>query len=99
MARDSTSSFWDGGGGVPGLLAAFLATDRAVAQAKFADLPPFVAAFFEHLPVVGTPEDALQRVQAMVEAGFRYVIFIIMPGDEETVRLLADQVIPHVTGA
>ena len=47
--------------------------------------------------MVGTPEDALQRVQAMIAAGFRYVIFIIMPGDEETVRLVAEQVLPNVT--
>jgi alkanesulfonate monooxygenase SsuD/methylene tetrahydromethanopterin reductase-like flavin-dependent oxidoreductase (luciferase family) len=46
-----------------GLLAAFIAKDRAAAQTKFAGLPPFVAAFFEHLPVVGTPDDAVQRVQ------------------------------------
>jgi alkanesulfonate monooxygenase SsuD/methylene tetrahydromethanopterin reductase-like flavin-dependent oxidoreductase (luciferase family) len=82
-----------------GLLAAFVAEDPAAAQAKFAGLPPFIAAFFEQLPVVGTPEDAVARVQTMIDAGFRYVIFIIMPGDEETVRLLAKQVIPHVAVA
>ncbi len=43
--------------------AAFIAEDRAAAQAK----------------------------------GFRYVIFIIMSGDEETVRMVAEQVLPNVT--
>lgn len=76
-----------------GLLAAFIAEDRVAAQAKFAALPPFMAAFFEQLPVVGTPEDAVRRVRAMVEAGFRYVIFVVMPGDEETLRLLAEHVL------
>jgi alkanesulfonate monooxygenase SsuD/methylene tetrahydromethanopterin reductase-like flavin-dependent oxidoreductase (luciferase family) len=82
-----------------GLLAAFLAADLGEAQAKFAGLPPFIAAFFEQLPVVGTPQDAVSRVQTMIDAGFRYVIFIIMPGHEETVRLVAEQVIPQVTSA
>lgn len=81
-----------------GLLAAFLAEDRAAAEAKFADLPPFVASFFEHLPVVGTAADAVPRVRTMVEAGFRYLIFIVMPGDEATLRLLAEAVISAVMG-
>jgi hypothetical protein len=32
-------------------------------------------------------------VQAILEAGIRYVIFIVMPGDEETLRLLAEHVL------
>ena len=79
-----------------GLLAAFLAEDPESARAKFAGLPPELAAFFEQLPVVGTPEDALPRVRAMLAAGMRYVIFIVMPGDEETLRLLAERVLPAV---
>ena len=43
-----------------------------------------------------TAEDALPRVRAMLDAGMRYVIFIVMPGDEETLRLLAEQVLPAV---
>ncbi|MDQ3656816.1 MAG: LLM class flavin-dependent oxidoreductase [Chloroflexota bacterium] len=82
-----------------GLLAAFISEDSVAAQAKFDGLPPFLLAFFEQLPVVGTPDDAVQRVQTMIEAGFRYVIFIVMPGDEETVRLLAEHVLPVATAA
>lgn len=81
-----------------GLLAAFLAEDPAAARAKFASMPPFIASFFEHLPVVGTPAEAVPRLQSMVDAGFRYVIFIVRPGDEETLRLLAEAVIPAVMG-
>jgi len=55
-----------------------------------------MVAFFEQLPVVGTAEDALLRVRAMLEAGIRYVIFIVMPGDEATLRLLAERVLPAV---
>lgn len=66
------------------------------ARNKFAGLPPEMVAFFEQLPVVGTAEDALLRVRAMLEAGIRYVIFIVMPGDEATLRLLAERVLPAV---
>ena len=79
-----------------GLLAAFLAEDAAMARTKFGHLPPEMVGFFEQLPVVGTAEDALPRVRAMLDAGMRYVIFIVMPGDEETLRLLAEQVLPAV---
>ncbi|MBA2468920.1 MAG: LLM class flavin-dependent oxidoreductase [Chloroflexia bacterium] len=82
-----------------GLLAAFISEDTVAAQAKYDGLPPFLAAFFEQLPVVGTPDAALQRVRTMLEAGFRYVIFIVMPGDEEAVRLLAEHVLPVAAGA
>ena len=77
-----------------GLLAAFLAEDAGAARAKFAGMPPELVAFFEQLPVVGTAEGALPRVRAMLAAGIRYVIFIVMPGDEETLRLLAERVLP-----
>ena len=80
-----------------GLLVTFLAESPAAARAKFNGLPPDLRAFFEHLPVVGTPEDAIQRVQATLDAGFQYVIFIVFPFDPETLRLLAERVIPAVT--
>lgn len=79
-----------------GLLAAFLAEDAGAAQAKFAALPPELAAFFEQLPVIGTAEDALPRVQAILDTGIRYVNFIVMPNDVETLRLLAERVFPSV---
>jgi hypothetical protein len=39
------------------------------------------------------------RVQTMVEAGFRSVLCILMPGDAEALGLVADQVVPNVTVA
>ena len=53
-----------------------------------------MAAFFERLPVVGTPEEAAPRVRAMLDAGFRYVIFVVFPFDAETPHLLAERVLP-----
>ena len=79
-----------------GLLAMFLADSPAALQAKMAQIPPFILAFFEQLPVVGTPEEAVPRVRAMLEAGFQYVIFIVLPFDAESLRLLAERVIPAV---
>lgn len=79
-----------------GLLAAFLSVDPAAARAKRVGLPPEMAALFEQLPFIETAEDAVQRARAMLAAGMRYVIFIVMPGDEETLRALAEQVLPAV---
>jgi alkanesulfonate monooxygenase SsuD/methylene tetrahydromethanopterin reductase-like flavin-dependent oxidoreductase (luciferase family) len=79
-----------------GLLAAFLAESDAAARAKIELLPPEQAGFFERLPIVGTPEAAVPRVREMLDAGFQYVIFIVMPFDQETLRLLAERVIPAV---
>ncbi len=52
-----------------GHLAAVIADDTAIARVRFAGLPPFIAAFFAHLPTVVTPEDAVQRVQQWSRRG------------------------------
>ncbi len=80
-----------------GLLAAFLSPDPASARTKQAALPPAMAALFEQLPFIETAEDAVQQVQAMLASGTRYVIFVVMPGDEETLRTLAERVLPDAT--
>ncbi len=78
------------------LLAAFLSADPATARAKQARLPPEMAALFQQLPFIETVEDAIRRARATVAAGMRYLIFIVIPGDEETLRLLAEQVLPAI---
>jgi alkanesulfonate monooxygenase SsuD/methylene tetrahydromethanopterin reductase-like flavin-dependent oxidoreductase (luciferase family) len=82
-----------------GLLVASLAESAAAARAKLDTLPPPLVAFFERLPIVGTPEEAAPRVRAMLDAGFHYVIFVVFPFDSETPRLLAERVIPAVLAA
>ena len=79
-----------------GLLQPFLAVSPAAAQAKVDGLPPEFLALIERLPVVGMPGEALRRVREMVETGFRYVIFAVFPSDAETLRLLAERVVPAV---
>jgi alkanesulfonate monooxygenase SsuD/methylene tetrahydromethanopterin reductase-like flavin-dependent oxidoreductase (luciferase family) len=81
-----------------GVLVASLAESSAAARAKLDGLPPQLAAFFERLPIVGTPEESLPRVRALLDAGFQYVIFVVFPFDFETPRLLAERVLPAVAG-
>jgi alkanesulfonate monooxygenase SsuD/methylene tetrahydromethanopterin reductase-like flavin-dependent oxidoreductase (luciferase family) len=80
-----------------GLLVASLAESSSAARAKLNNLPPQLIAFMEQLPVVGTPEEAASRVRAMLDVGFQYVIFVVFPFDAETLRLLAERVLPAVT--
>lgn len=61
-----------------------------------ANVPPQILGFFEQLPVVGTPEETVPRVRLMLETGFRYVIFIVLPFDAESLHLLAKRVLPAV---
>jgi alkanesulfonate monooxygenase SsuD/methylene tetrahydromethanopterin reductase-like flavin-dependent oxidoreductase (luciferase family) len=79
-----------------GLLVVSLADSPAAARAKM-PLPPDMDAFAERLPVVGTPESAVPRVQELLESDFQYVIFVVF--DEETLRMLAESVVPAVLAA
>jgi alkanesulfonate monooxygenase SsuD/methylene tetrahydromethanopterin reductase-like flavin-dependent oxidoreductase (luciferase family) len=78
------------------LVGLVLAESTAAVEAKRAQLPPFLG-FFEQLPIIGTPEQAVQRVTALVKAGFQYVIFIVF--DPQSLQLAAEQVIPSVRRA
>ncbi len=79
-----------------GLLASFLSVDAAAARAKRERLTPEMAALYGQLPFVETTEHLTRQVRALLAAGVRYVIFIVMPGDEETLLLLKDRVVPAV---
>jgi alkanesulfonate monooxygenase SsuD/methylene tetrahydromethanopterin reductase-like flavin-dependent oxidoreductase (luciferase family) len=80
------------------LVGLFLSESPATLQAKMEQVPRELLGFFEQLPIVGTPEEAVPRVRALVEAGFQYVFCIILTFDMETLRLAAERVIPAVTG-
>jgi len=79
-----------------GLLAAFLSADPAAARAKRDGFPPEMEPLFAQLPFLETVEEAVRQAQAMLTAEIRYVIFIVLPGDEETLRVLAERVLPNV---
>ncbi len=77
-----------------GLLGMFLSESAEALRTKMEHVPPQILGFFEQLPVIGTPEEAVPRVRAMLGAGFQYVIFIVLPFDKESLQLLAERVLP-----
>jgi alkanesulfonate monooxygenase SsuD/methylene tetrahydromethanopterin reductase-like flavin-dependent oxidoreductase (luciferase family) len=73
--------------------------DRARAKLRryFAD---GITPFWRDLLVWGTPESAARHFRGFVEAGIDYfVVQVIDPEDEETVRLFAEVVVPMVVRA
>jgi alkanesulfonate monooxygenase SsuD/methylene tetrahydromethanopterin reductase-like flavin-dependent oxidoreductase (luciferase family) len=79
-----------------GLLVAALAESAPAAAAKLQGLPREMTEFFQQLPVVGTPDMAVARIRALLEAGIQYIIFVVFPFDTETPRLIAERVLPMV---
>ncbi|MHB8645789.1 MAG: LLM class flavin-dependent oxidoreductase [Thermomicrobiales bacterium] len=80
------------------VLRLYLSESRAAAEAKLAQTPPQLLAFFEEMNFVGTPEEAVVHVRRLVDAGFQYLIFGMAPSDRETLQLTAERVIPAVSG-
>jgi hypothetical protein len=46
--------------------------------------------------VAVTPDEAVNYYRALVECGMRYFFVTVAPPDEETLRLLAEEVMPRV---
>jgi len=46
--------------------------------------------------MIGTPEEVISRFQALVVAGIQYFTVYVAGGDVDTLRVLAEQVIPAV---
>jgi alkanesulfonate monooxygenase SsuD/methylene tetrahydromethanopterin reductase-like flavin-dependent oxidoreductase (luciferase family) len=78
------------------LLCALVSDTSAAAQAKLALIPPQRLAYFERLVIAGTPDDVIQRVNALLEVGFQYVMFFVPAADWESLELLARRVLPGV---
>jgi alkanesulfonate monooxygenase SsuD/methylene tetrahydromethanopterin reductase-like flavin-dependent oxidoreductase (luciferase family) len=74
----------------------FLAETEAALQTKLASVPQGTRERFAPSTLAGTPRDAVAYFRALIEVGMRYFITFIYPKDAETVRLLAEQVIPEV---
>jgi alkanesulfonate monooxygenase SsuD/methylene tetrahydromethanopterin reductase-like flavin-dependent oxidoreductase (luciferase family) len=55
-------------------------------------VPPRILAFAGAAALLGTPEEAVQRLRQLVDAGCQYFNFGVMEVD--TLRLLADRVVP-----
>jgi alkanesulfonate monooxygenase SsuD/methylene tetrahydromethanopterin reductase-like flavin-dependent oxidoreductase (luciferase family) len=79
------------------LVLVVLGESGEAAQVKLDALPAPFMAFLGHLPIVGRPDEATAQVQTLLGAGFQYLIFIVM--DQETLRLLGEQVMPVFAAA
>ncbi len=79
-----------------------LAENKAEVQAKLKryfpeGLEQRYAGPWRSFVVAGTPEEAVAYYQELVEAGLQYfVVETLDAADEETIRLLAEQVVPQV---
>jgi alkanesulfonate monooxygenase SsuD/methylene tetrahydromethanopterin reductase-like flavin-dependent oxidoreductase (luciferase family) len=74
----------------------FLAETESALQEKLAAVPALTRERFAPSTLAGTPDDAVAYFQALIAAGMRYFITFIYPKDIETVRLLAERVIPEI---
>ena len=59
-------------------------------------LPAWVREITVESMVAGTPEDAIAHFSRLLDAGLQYFIAFVYGNDLETVRLLAERVIPEV---
>jgi alkanesulfonate monooxygenase SsuD/methylene tetrahydromethanopterin reductase-like flavin-dependent oxidoreductase (luciferase family) len=77
----------------------FLAETAAALDAKLATVPQGRRNAFASSTVAGTPREVVRYYRELVAAGIRYFITFIHPGDVDTVRLLAEEVLPEVVAA
>jgi alkanesulfonate monooxygenase SsuD/methylene tetrahydromethanopterin reductase-like flavin-dependent oxidoreductase (luciferase family) len=76
-----------------------LAPSRSALAAKIARLvPPWVQDVTGDTIVGGTPTEVIAHYDRLVRAGLQYFITFVYGHDLETVRLLAEEVIPEVRG-
>jgi hypothetical protein len=73
-----------------------LAESRAAADAKLAQVDPLLSALLGDSIVAMTPDEAITYYRGLVAAGVQYFIPAVNGFDEETLRLLAEEVIPAV---
>jgi len=69
-----------------------LGDSPAALEAKRARVPPSVLQFLGQAALIGTPEQAIERLRPLVEAGCQYFNLGVMEPD--TLRLLTERVIP-----
>jgi hypothetical protein len=71
-----------------------LAETRAAADAKLEALPADARAYFGPALHGSTPGETVAHFRDLVAAGVQYFMLMLWPGDQETLRLLSEQVIP-----
>jgi alkanesulfonate monooxygenase SsuD/methylene tetrahydromethanopterin reductase-like flavin-dependent oxidoreductase (luciferase family) len=76
-----------------------LAPTAAAARGKVEQFPPLLRELSRDTTLVGTPADAVARYRGLREVGVQYFIAVICGNDLETVRLLAEEVVPQVNAS
>lgn len=74
-----------------------LADTHEAAAAKVAMMPPRLREFMERLVIPCAPDEAVEHVQSMLDAGYQYIVFQGL--DPETLELLTTTVLPHFRNA
>jgi alkanesulfonate monooxygenase SsuD/methylene tetrahydromethanopterin reductase-like flavin-dependent oxidoreductase (luciferase family) len=69
-----------------------LADTPAALEAKRAQVPPQLIAFAGQAALIGTPEQAVERMRPFVEMGVQYFVLSVLELD--TLRLFAERVMP-----
>jgi alkanesulfonate monooxygenase SsuD/methylene tetrahydromethanopterin reductase-like flavin-dependent oxidoreductase (luciferase family) len=59
-------------------------------------LPPWVREISTESLVAGTPDEAIAHFSRLIRAGLQYFIAFVYGNDLETIRLLAERVIPEL---
>lgn len=79
------------------VLPLLLGKTQQAARAKWENMPPEMQSFFESGVLIATVETAIDYYQALAQAGIRYFIISIAPGDLETLQMFKEQVFPAIT--
>jgi alkanesulfonate monooxygenase SsuD/methylene tetrahydromethanopterin reductase-like flavin-dependent oxidoreductase (luciferase family) len=78
-------------------LPVIIAETRAAAAEKLDRyVPPFVQQITAETMVVGTPTEVVAYYAPLVRAGFQHFLAFVYGNDPETVRLLAERVVPEL---
>ncbi len=80
-------------------LPVILGETREAVDAKVATMPPPLRALFQTSLLAVTVDEAIAHYQGLVAAGVQYFMATLWGHDLETLRLLAERVIPAVNGA
>jgi alkanesulfonate monooxygenase SsuD/methylene tetrahydromethanopterin reductase-like flavin-dependent oxidoreductase (luciferase family) len=72
-----------------------LGDSEAALAAKRARMPPEVLAMAGPAALIGTPEQAVERLRPLIAAGCQYITLAVLEPD--TLRLLADRVAPAIS--
>ena len=76
-----------------------LAQTSHALRAKLDAIPDKVRAFYQSSLIAGTPSEVNVHYQALIDAGVQYFIMAPWKHDLETLRLLAEQLVPVLTEA